>query len=323
MLSSKAIIDGCLELRLCREQTRHRREKPCREIFSLAAENVGEERRSSRKCTGGKRYYRYDIALVDTAFEYGPFGESIRATGSKVDLFDFRFSTKPIDQETGLVVYQLRYYNPQTGRWLNKDPIGEDGGLNLYGMVNNDTINYVDVHGLRGFRPPVPPANRRPGRYFPPPPERNLNTPPNPSQSPTGLPGTIGPALELLDETRSFLERFNEGTSGQSGAYRLARARENFAAFCDEAWREAGSPPEGCGCCVMQAILTWNDPIMVRPTWLNPNGYADRQGNFVIRANIDVKYTQSKCSEVDPYVLFGASLIDPYYMQIRYWDMEK
>ena len=138
MLSSKAIIDGCLELRLCREQTRHRREKPYREIFSLAAENVGEERRSSRKCTGGKRYYRYDIALVDTAFEYGPFGESIRATGSKVDLFDFRFSTKPIGQETGLVVYQLRYYNPQTGRWLNKDPIGEDGGLNLYGMVNND-----------------------------------------------------------------------------------------------------------------------------------------------------------------------------------------
>jgi hypothetical protein len=41
-----------------------------------------------------------------------------------------------------------RFYNPSTGRWLNRDPIEEDGGLNLYGMINNDPINTIDILGL-------------------------------------------------------------------------------------------------------------------------------------------------------------------------------
>lgn len=41
--------------------------------------------------------------------------------------------------------YGYRYYDPETGRWLNRDPIGEMGGLNLYGFVGNDGVNGVDV----------------------------------------------------------------------------------------------------------------------------------------------------------------------------------
>ena len=40
------------------------------------------------------------------------------------------------------------FYNPETGRWMNRDPIGERGGLNLYGMVGNDIVNKVDASGL-------------------------------------------------------------------------------------------------------------------------------------------------------------------------------
>jgi hypothetical protein len=40
------------------------------------------------------------------------------------------------------------FYNPQTGRWLSRDPIGEQGGLNLYGFVGNDSMDRVDVLGL-------------------------------------------------------------------------------------------------------------------------------------------------------------------------------
>ena len=41
----------------------------------------------------------------------------------------------------------LRFYNPSTGRWLNRDPIGEDGGLNLYTFAGNDGVNNVDFLG--------------------------------------------------------------------------------------------------------------------------------------------------------------------------------
>lgn len=59
-----------------------------------------------------------------------------------------RFSTKYLDAETGLLYYTRRYYDVVNGRWSSKDPIGERGGINLYGMVGNDAVNLVDVLGL-------------------------------------------------------------------------------------------------------------------------------------------------------------------------------
>jgi RHS repeat-associated protein len=43
--------------------------------------------------------------------------------------------------------YGYRYYHPQTGRWINRDPIEESGGLNLYGFVGNDGVNRWDYLG--------------------------------------------------------------------------------------------------------------------------------------------------------------------------------
>ncbi len=82
-------------------------------------------------------------------YEYGPFGEVIRATGPMAKANPFRFSTKYQDDESDLVYYGYRYYNPSTGRWPNRDPIGEQGGINLYGFVFNDTINRIDFLGLQ------------------------------------------------------------------------------------------------------------------------------------------------------------------------------
>jgi RHS repeat-associated protein len=45
--------------------------------------------------------------------------------------------------------YGFRYYDPVTGRWPSRDPIGERGGLNLYGMVGNDAVNVWDALGLK------------------------------------------------------------------------------------------------------------------------------------------------------------------------------
>ena len=94
-------------------------------------------------------------ALVNAAngatvanYEYGPFGELIRATGPMAKVNPFRFSTKYDDDESDFLYYGYRYYNPSTGRWLSRDPIAEKGGRNLYGFVSNDPLNKIDPEGL-------------------------------------------------------------------------------------------------------------------------------------------------------------------------------
>ena len=43
--------------------------------------------------------------------------------------------------------YGYRYYDPLTGRWPSRDPIGEMGGTNLYGFVSNSPTQFVDLLG--------------------------------------------------------------------------------------------------------------------------------------------------------------------------------
>jgi RHS repeat-associated protein len=97
-------------------------------------------------------------------YEYGPFGEVIRATGPAAKLNPLRFSTKFTDDETGLLYYGHRYYNPSTGRWPSRDPIEEigfqlfsssfgenqspDDTANLYSFVDNSPVGSVDCIGL-------------------------------------------------------------------------------------------------------------------------------------------------------------------------------
>jgi len=63
----------------------------------------------------------------------------------------FGFSTKYTDSETGLVYYGYRYYSPELGRWPNRDPVGEQGGLNLYGFFHNDLLSSFDPLGMKGY----------------------------------------------------------------------------------------------------------------------------------------------------------------------------
>jgi len=60
-------------------------------------------------------------------YEYGPFGEVIRNSGSMAKNNPLRFSTKYQDDESDLLYYGYRYYKPSTGTWPNRDPLGESG----------------------------------------------------------------------------------------------------------------------------------------------------------------------------------------------------
>ncbi len=86
--------------------------------------------------------------LTEASYDYGPFGETIKATGQYATTNPFRYSSKYVDQETGLVYYGYRFYNPAMGRWISKDPIEQQGGPNLYAFVGNDGANHVDALGL-------------------------------------------------------------------------------------------------------------------------------------------------------------------------------
>jgi RHS repeat-associated protein len=92
--------------------------------------------------------------LVDTNgtavahYEYDPYGNTIAQSGTQAEANPFRFSTKYWDGETGFYYYGYRFYSPVLGRWLNRDPIGERGGRNLYNFVFNSGINIIDKLGL-------------------------------------------------------------------------------------------------------------------------------------------------------------------------------
>ncbi|OVE76003.1 hypothetical protein BVX97_02680 [bacterium E08(2017)] len=84
---------------------------------------------------------------VQASYEYDAFGNIVASSGIMAYANPFRFSTKYYDEETKLSYYGFRYYDAGMGRWLNRDPIGEKGGLNLYGMVNNNPIVWTDDKG--------------------------------------------------------------------------------------------------------------------------------------------------------------------------------
>lgn len=81
-------------------------------------------------------------------YEYDSFGNTIVSTGAYAASNPIRFSSEYYDSESDLVYYNYRYYSPKYGRWLNRDPQGENGGLNLYAFCGNNPINYFDMLGL-------------------------------------------------------------------------------------------------------------------------------------------------------------------------------
>ena len=72
---------------------------------------------------------------------------TVSATGPMADAFSIRYSSKCFDAETGLYCYGRRFYSPVLRRWITRDPIGEEGGVNLYAFCGNNATQYFDATG--------------------------------------------------------------------------------------------------------------------------------------------------------------------------------
>ena len=106
-------------------------------------------RETDKSCwpTPTRRLVAVDDSVGWLLFSTAPSNAVSRTVDSGLHL-PFRFSTKYLDEETGLYYYGYRYYSPELGRWVSRDPIEETGGLNLYEFCGNDGVGKVDGLGL-------------------------------------------------------------------------------------------------------------------------------------------------------------------------------
>jgi RHS repeat-associated protein len=87
-----------------------------------------------------------DTGAIVENYTYDPYGTpslTISTINNR-----YRFTGREYDEESGLYHYRARAYSPAIGRFMQRDPIGILGGINLYAYVGNRPINYTDAYGL-------------------------------------------------------------------------------------------------------------------------------------------------------------------------------
>ena len=81
---------------------------------------------------------------IAAAYDYSPYG-AVTGTGSLGQ--PVQWSGEMHDEEPALAYYNYRFYNPADGRWINRDPIAEQAGWNLYAFVGNSLNIEIDLLG--------------------------------------------------------------------------------------------------------------------------------------------------------------------------------
>jgi RHS repeat-associated protein len=127
----------------------------------------------SRRTSGTSVFYAFDSegnvtektnssGGVVSSYLFSAFGESLSA--SQTDPFGYKAQFGYYtDTETGLQLLTHRYYDPAIGRFLTRDPISYEGGINLYSYVGNNVINFADPLGLDELTLPPDPSGLPPG----------------------------------------------------------------------------------------------------------------------------------------------------------------
>jgi RHS repeat-associated protein len=134
--------------------------------------------------------YRYNDA----------YGYIVIQNGTLATANTYRFSSKECITAWGIYCYGYRFYDPYMQRWINRDPLGEYRGINLYTYVANGPLIRIDFWGLQAIElPDFPPEGFIPGNGG--------------ALGPTLIrPGPLGPAWEFWNYEPGHLEEPPEGT---------------------------------------------------------------------------------------------------------------
>jgi len=106
----------------------------------------------------GVAYYHQDalqsvVTLTDgfankiTDYEYDVYGAVTKTTSATDN--HILFTGRWLDNDTNLYYYRARWYEPESGRFVTRDPLGVMGGVNLYGYAENNSIRFNDPKGLK------------------------------------------------------------------------------------------------------------------------------------------------------------------------------
>ena len=180
------------------------------------------------------------------------------------------------------------FYNPSTGRWLSRDPLGERGGANLHGFVDNNPANRFDALGLQALPVPVPPG-----------PPTNII----PFPTPTPVPRPIGPPQiaacvavaiagyelgQAIDESQDGLVSTFWGEGLADCAEAIKQKCKKPCPPCDPkvgtiGYRINRTPPRGnadlhdpCPGDHVHWLIRQQNPYNCRCFWANPKRKADR-----------------------------------------------
>ena len=88
-------------------------------------------------------------AVLSASYQYDPYGNVMSSDGDLKHANVYRFSSKMFHANSGLYYYGYSFYDPNLQRWLNRDPIEEEGGINLYRFVDNAPLDIIDPDGLQ------------------------------------------------------------------------------------------------------------------------------------------------------------------------------
>ncbi|QOV88442.1 RHS repeat domain-containing protein [Humisphaera borealis] len=103
--------------------------------------------------TGSLVGYLDSTGAVAATFRYDPYGVLLSADGTANNVGSYRYAGGQLDEETNLQYHLNRYYSPGQGRFLNRDPIAEGGGVNVYAYAGGDPLNSTDAKGLEPSEP--------------------------------------------------------------------------------------------------------------------------------------------------------------------------
>jgi len=121
--------------------------------------------RSGQKTSGTNYFYSknhlgsiYELTdgggVVQSRSSFDPYGRKIKLSGSLES--DFQYAGYYRHASSLLDLTMFRNYNPSFSRWLNRDPMGERAGINLFSYANNEPIGNYDPSGLTGENVMIP-----------------------------------------------------------------------------------------------------------------------------------------------------------------------